>query len=215
MNLKEAFRWQKHLDDLMHTATRMLTPRFGDGACECYTMDVVEHHMYNESNPDKPNCDKPVPPSEHKPEVTSVIEVMLTLIEERAKLSKAIETAKRKAPICIDAEIQTNNFRNQAVKGIELMLSASKPRQINKSGSDYMLDVNKAPVSYVYPVVVEYTERFSRPGINKFLDEVTSKFEETSSQIESSMVNADVDYTPPFSIRATVESLAEKIENNN
>lgn len=201
MNLKEAFRWQRALDKLMSDATYRMC------GSDVEILSAEEIHKYSERNPNKEDVTKPVQQTKKLYKVDDIISLEIMLIKEREKLSAAISEAKRNLDYDIDVALQTNKFRNYATSNISIMLHRNKPRVELKSGSDYMLDINGAPVSYVYPVEVVYEDAFDRAATKKIYDDIIADMEAESVKIETAMINAVVNYTPVFNIRASIDDL--------
>ena len=115
MNLKEAFRYQNFLDRIFGAACISIEKRD-----HCLTQ--TRNHLYNKVNPDMENVKEEVKTEEDFFANDDVIQAMLFLIEEKEKLSIAINKAKESIDMDIDAAVSVNKYRQLLNKSVAFMM---------------------------------------------------------------------------------------------
>jgi len=209
MNLKEAFRYQNFLTTMMANAVNSITSRE-------HSLTTVRIHNRNKVNPDAENLEEIVKVDEFTPNDT-VIRFMIALVDEREKLSSAINEAKAKAPIDIDMSIEGNKFRKLFIDGVKRMNTFTASKRAEQ-GRDYKFNAEGNQVSYLYDIDVTTTESYNREYSKNIVREMVSKSDEISTMIDSVMINQEVDYDPPFNVNDDFEDVMKlfcSADNNN
>ena len=191
MNLKESFRYQKFLDGLMRCAVDYVqTP--------VHCLQSTKNHLRHAVNPEAEDMVEVVDHGEFVP-VDVAMAFMVSLIEEREKLSRAINAAKARIDFDMDASVETNKFRQMMSAAIRRMLvNVSSVRKIKES--DYKFDVNGQQVPYRYDVEVVTTELYDRDVAKALVRATISKADDVSAEIDAAMVNTVVEYDPPYDV---------------
>lgn len=202
MNLKEAFRYQSFLDDLMSDAKRAIT-------ASANATKVVEHHKCSKANAEAKDFDETTEPTGELFECKDLMAFMATLVEEREKLGKAITAAKAKADIDIDAAAEANKFRRVYAESLRSMLRyTDSVRKTQGTGYRFNAEGNQMP--YRYDIEVEISVAFDRAEAKKTMLDALKMADEVSHQIDAIKVNTEVaDYEPPFDVNGSFADAME------
>lgn len=199
MNLKEAFRYQNFLDRIFGAACISIEKRD-----HCLTQ--TRNHLYNKVNPDMENVKEEVKTEEDFFANDDVIQAMLFLIEEKEKLSIAINKAKESIDMDIDAAVSVNKYRQLLNKSLAFMMRLNPCTRI-ETGIAQKFNSTGDPVDYKYDVEVTSVEAYDRKAAKKIMKEVISEADKTSAAIDFVKVNTTVDYTPVFDVNDSFEDV--------
>ena len=199
MNLKEAFRYQNFLDRIFGAACISIEKRD-----HCLTQ--TRNHLYNKVNPDMENVKEEVKTEEDFFANDDVIQAMLFLIEEKEKLSIAINKAKESIDMDIDAAVSVNKYRQLLNKSVAFMMRLNPCTRI-ETGIAQKFNSTGDPVDYKYDVEVTNVEAYDRKAAKKIMKEVISEADKTSAAIDFVKVNTTVDYTPVFDVNDSFEDV--------
>lgn len=199
MNLKEAFRYQNFLDRIFGAACISIEKRD-----HCLTQ--TRNHLYNKVNPDMENVKEEVKTEEDFFANDDVIQAMLFLIEEKGKLSIAINKAKESIDMDIDAAVSVNKYRQLLNKSVAFMMRLNPCTRI-ETGIAQKFNSTGDPVDYKYDVEVTSVEAYDRKAAKKIMKEVISEADKTSAAIDFVKVNTTVDYTPVFDVNDSFEDV--------
>lgn len=199
MNLKEAFRYQNFLDRIFGAACISIEKRD-----HCLTQ--TRNHLYNKVNPDMENVKEEVKTEEDFFANDDVIQAMLFLIEEKEKLSIAINKAKESIDMDIDAAVSVNKYRQLLNKSVAFMMRLNPCTRI-ETGIAQKFNSTGDPVDYKYNVEVTSVEAYDRKAAKKIMKEVISEADKTSAAIDFVKVNTTVDYTPVFDVNDSFEDV--------
>lgn len=199
MNLKEAFRYQNFLDRIFGAACISIEKRD-----HCLTQ--TRNHLYNKVNPDMENVKEEVKTEEDFFANDDVIQAMLFLIEEKEKLSIAINKAKESIDMDIDAAVSVNKYRQLLNKSVAFMMRLNPCTRI-ETGIAQKFNSTGDPVDYKYDVEVTSVEAYDRKAAKKIMKEVISEADKTSAAIDFVKVNTTVDYTPTFDVNDSFEDV--------
>lgn len=199
MNLKEAFRYQNFLDRIFGAACVSIEKRD-----HCLTQ--TRNHLYNKVNPDMENVKEEVKTEEDFFANDDVIQAMLFLIEEKEKLSIAINKAKESIDMDIDAAVSVNKYRQLLHKSVAFMMRLNPCTRI-ETGIAQKFNSTGDPVDYKYDVEVTSVEAYDRKAAKKIMKKVISEADKTSAAIDFVKVNTTVDYTPVFDVNDSFEDV--------
>lgn len=199
MNLKEAFRYQNFLDRIFGAACVSIEKRD-----HCLTQ--TRNHLYNKVNPDMENVKEEVKTEEDFFANDDVIQAMLFLIEEKEKLSIAINKAKESIDMDIDAAVSVNKYRQLLNKSVAFMMRLNPCTRI-ETGIAQKFNSTGDPVDYKYDVEVTSVESYDRKAAKKIMKKVISEADKTSAAIDFVKVNTTVDYTPVFDVNDSFEDV--------
>ena len=108
MNLKEAFRFQNKLQNLMSDAKNILDDRRNITQTKnTYMRSKVVADAEDEVTFDD------IPEPEYAEKITAVTEFLIYLLDEKERLSKAIMETKKSLPIDMDSEVSLNSYRQE------------------------------------------------------------------------------------------------------
>ncbi len=202
MNIKEAFRYQRFLDQLLNEA----------GASICTTghcVTTTKLHNIKEADPASEDKEEVVDEGEFFKN-DDVISFMQRLIEERAKLTTAISEAKRHLNGSIDdmdVANETNKFRRSTAARIKTMLSRTKPGKKVERGTGYKFNAEGNQMAFYYNIDVTTAENFDRAKAKSVMQALLKAADETSAAIDEAQVNTTVDYEAPWDVNDSFEDV--------
>ena len=198
MNLKESFRYQNFLENMMQCAGSSLTDRE-----HCLT--VTKNHLRNKANSDAEDMQETVDYGEFF-QNDDVLAFMLMLVEERSKLTNAIGAAKASLDFDLDAAVETNKFRQTVAQRTKSMLRFTSSKRTER-GTDYKFNVEGNQTQYYYDIEVEAVEAFDREHAKTVVRDTMSESDRVSAQIDFAMINTVVNYEPPFNVNDSFEDV--------
>lgn len=198
MNLKESFRYQNFLENMMSCACSSLTERE-------HSLTVTKKHLRNKANPEAEDMEEVVDYGEFFRN-DDVLSFMLMLVEERSKLTNAIGAAKASIGFDLDAAVETNKFRQSVAQRTKAMLRFTSSKRTER-GTDYKFNVEGNQTQYYYDIEVESVEAFDRERAKDVIRSIMSESDKVSAQIDSAMINTVVDYEPPFNVNDSFEDV--------
>lgn len=202
MNLKEAFRYQTFLGNLMTEATAALNKSE-------VAMDTVRIHLMSKANPDAEDITEPAKGTEPQMDPDKILEFVMRLITERDKLTRAVSKAKAalvESGTDIDADTETNKFRQAAARSAYAMLQMKPSKRIER-GTSYKFNSEGVQSPYHYDIDVTTTERFSRQSAKVIRLNLLSEADKTSASIDSTMITTQVDYEAPWGVNEAFEDI--------
>ena len=171
-----------------------------------HCLTQTRNHLYNKVNPDMENVKEEVKTEEDFFANDDVIQAMLFLIEEKEKLSIAINKAKESIDMDIDAAVSVNKYRQLLNKSVAFMMRLNPCTRI-ETGIAQKFNSTGDPVDYKYDVEVTSVEAYDRKAAKKIMKEVISEADKTSAAIDFVKVNTTVDYTPTFDVNDSFEDV--------
>jgi len=196
MTLKEAFRYQTYLDNLVTVGSMKIT-RFDN------SMEVVKVHKCSDANPDATNFTEIVEVPEHF-KSDDIIRFLDFCIKNKQELSEAISTAKASIDFDIDAATACNKSRQLVHRKVREMLSMNTSKKLEK-GTGYKFNNEGNQTPYFYDIEVVTTEMFSRDDAKAFMKRIISEADELSAKIDAAKVNTEVAYEAPFNVNDTFD----------
>ena len=201
MNLKESFRYQNFLENMMAEAGSSLTSRE-------HSLAVTKRHLRNKSNYEAQDMVETVDVGEFYMN-DDVLSFMLLLVEERQKLTNAIGRAKASVGFDIDAAVETNKFRQTVAARTKAMLRFVSSKR-TEQGRDYKFNVEGNQTPYLYEIEVETTEAFDRGRAKSVVREIMLQADKASAEIDSALINTQVEYEPPFNVNDSFDDVMEE-----
>jgi len=208
MNLKEAFRYQNKLKELMEGANEIL--------CESKNILTVKTtHLRSQvvkEDPDVVVDSENV--SDYAGHANEIARFLMALLTEREKLCKAIHEAKMGMDIDMDSETTLNRQRQYMARTFRNMTAfKSGEKVIPNGGFGYRFNGEGNQVTYRCDAKQVTTIDFDRNMIRKLAVEMNKKADEVSTKLDESMIATKVDHTPIFDINDSFdEILTEFIE---
>ncbi|MCD8376451.1 MAG: hypothetical protein LUD69_05860 [Oscillospiraceae bacterium] len=207
MNLKESFRYQTFLGNLMRNASSSIMAKD-----HCLTTE--KEHLRSQSDPDALDITETVVSEEHFYPNDTVIAFLEWLVAERSRLSEAIGRAKSKVGFDIDAAIETNKFRQNIASSIQEMLRR-KPTTKKENGIGYKFNAEGNQVEYHYDVIVSTQPNYNTEVAKSVMRCMITEADKTSSEIDAALVNTEVDYTPVYDVNESFDDVMAMFEVQN
>lgn len=206
MNLKETFRYQNFLDSMMRAASNSVMNRE-----HCLT--VTKTHLRNKANPDAENIVETVEVEKFYSN-DDVLRFMEWLVNEKAALTQAISKAKAAISLDLDTAIETNKFRQQVNNAIKNMLRFA-PRKTVEQGRDYKFNLEGNQTVYYYDIEMESVEAYDKANAKKLMRDMISTSDTVSADIDSALINTQVDYEPKYDVNESFEDVMEAFISQN
>ena len=205
MNLKEAFRFQNKLESLIMNTENILDDE------DCVTL-TKRTYLYKKANPDAENETVTIiPDTEYYRQLNEMIEFAVYLLDQREKLSEAINKAKRGLPLDLDGEGSLNRYRQRLSETFRRM-ARIKSREVTETngGVGYRFNNEGNQVAYKCDVKRVTTINFNRNTVRKYAAQLSEKADIASAEIDRCMINYEVDYQPEFDVNDSFDEVFEK-----
>ena len=205
MNLKEAFRFQNKLESLIMNTENILDDE------DCVTL-TKRTYLYKKANPDAENETVTIiPDTEYYRQLNEMIEFAVYLLDQREKLSEAINKAKRGLPLDLDGEVSLNRYRQRLSETFRRM-ARIKSREVTETngGVGYRFNNEGNQVAYKCDVKRVTTINFNRNTVRKYAAQLSERADSASSEIDRCMINYEVDYQPEFDVNDSFDEVFEK-----
>ena len=205
MNLKEAFRFQNKLESLIVDTENILDDK------DCVTL-TKRTYLYKKANPDAENETVTIiPDTEYYRQLNEMIEFAVYLLDQREKLSEAINKAKRGLPLDLDGEVSLNRYRQRLSESFRRM-ARIKSREVTETngGVGYRFNNEGNQVAYKCDVERVTTINFNRNTVRKYAAQLSEKADNASAEIDRCMINYEVDYQPEFDVNDSFDEVFEK-----
>ena len=204
MNLKESFRYQNFLDQMLSEAAMYLGNRGN-------ITTVTETHLRSKANPDAQDETLDATPerllsADVKPD--DVVDFLLRVLDEKVNLSLAIDEAKKNCDFAIDAELNANRARQQAAIALAGMAEVKATERI-KAGKSYKFNAEGNQMGYTYDVKEVTTIDYDRNRVKALVKKLHRESDEVSTQADRMMVSLEVDFIPAFDVNSNFEDAVE------
>jgi len=200
VNLKEAFRFQNKLQTMMDEARGIL----GREQNITKVQNTYLRRKMMAGAEDETVMEQPA--TEYSEQITDVAAFLLYLLEEREKLSTAIHKTKAvlDLPAGLDGEMSLNSKRQEIANLFRFMAGLRNSETlVANGGTGYRFNNEGNQVSYRCDVKRVVTIHFDRNRIRRMCGELSRKADEISCALDAALVNAQVDYEPPFDVNDT------------
>ena len=205
MNLKEAFRFQNKLQAILGDALLILGQDRNVTETEnTYLRKKVMPEAENETV-------KEAPSTEYADKINELVSFTLFLLDEKERLFAAIRKAKSEQSIDIDSETSLNGNRQQIASILAHMagLRASETVLAN-GGYGYRFNAEGNQVAYKCDVRKVTTINYDRNVVREKAKTLRAKSDAVSAEIDRCVVNATVDYVPPFDVNSNFADVFEE-----
>lgn len=205
MNLKEAFRFQNKLESLIMNTENILDDE------DCVTL-TKRTYLYKKANTDAENETMTIiPDTEYYRQLNEMIEFAVYLLDQREKLSEAINKAKRGLPLDLDGEVSLNRYRQRLSESFRRM-ARIKSREVTETngGVGYRFNNEGNQVAYKCDVKRVTTINFNRNTVRKYAAQLSEKADIASAEIDRCMINYEVNYQPEFDVNDSFDEVFEK-----
>ena len=202
MNLKDTFRAQNKLQALMDEASDILQDRGN-------TLKVTTTHLRSKVMPDAQDAVvEESAPSEYAEHINQVAAFLMAMLAEREKLSAAICAAKSKLTLDMDSETGLNRTRRSLADTFRRMAVLRNSEVVlPNGGSGYRFNGEGNQVSYRCDAKRVTTINFDRNKIRGMATELGRRADEVSARLDQCMVNTTVDYTLPFEMNDSFDTI--------
>lgn len=198
MNLKEAFRYQNFLDELLGTAYSYLNNKN-------FVVSTVETHLKSQVNPDaKDEVIEVQKPYDVDFTPNDLIDFVVKVINEKEKLSNIISDAKMRTEIDIDVAIALNK-KKQGFARVLQSLSNIKSGEKVKNASDYKFNTDGNQVSYYYKINEVTKIDFDRNDVRGLYKKLLKETDNVSTKLDSILINTELDFNPNWDINDSFE----------
>lgn len=203
MTLKESFRYQNFLDTILGQAENYLRQ------LDNY-MIITEEHLRNkavaaaenEITDNLANREIAV-----KPDV--LIDFVVSVLEEKDALTKAINAAKTQHCNDLDVLVEINKSRRGVTEVLKRM-ARTKGKDSVTRGSAYTLNTEGNQVNYYYDIKRTSRIDFNRAKVKSLISRLSVDSDRASATIDYWQTSVPVDFAPQFDLNDTFEELAEE-----
>ena len=202
MVLKEAYRYQKFLTGLIQSAEYYLYKRE-------FVTTVEQYHERKKSNPDADNetiQKENLTKSSVDFTANDLLRFIPELLDEKEKLSVAINKAKDTTEIDIDASLSMNKQKQEFIRVLNDM-NSKKSCEKTITGKGYKFNVNNEQVPYIYDVVEKTTIDFDRNTVKALIKKYSKETDHVSTMLDRIVLTTQVDFEPKYDINDTLEEL--------
>lgn len=201
MVLKEAYRYQNYLNDLICDAQSYLIRKD-------FITTTKQTHNRNKVNRDATDEVVDVAKSytvEFSP--TNLVDFIVKAINEKQRLSDAIVAAKKTAEIDIDSSIAMNKVKQGYVVILNNMAN-TKPSERKTRGTDYKINaIDGNQMSYYYDIDEVVTIDYDRNDVKALAKKLSKEADEVSTKLDIIELTTKVDYEPTWDIGDSLEDV--------
>ena len=198
MNLKEAFRYQNKLQQLMADG-EVILQRDGN------VTKVENTALRSKVMPDAADeTTLETPGTEYAEQITQVAVLLMYLLEERERLSRAIRAAKQSMDMDFDGEVSLNTRRQELARIFRHMSQIRCSEKLYPgAGVGYKFNAEGNQGSYRCELKTVTTINFDRNKIRAYAAGLNKKADQISAELDKRMVNTQVHYDAPFDVNDT------------
>ena len=204
MNLKEAFQAQNKINELFEHFTNYLQS-------ERNITTVTEKHFRSKAAAGQ--IDEVLDVTNYDDKIydtNKVINFLMVLIDERAKIAKAIHAAKSKMTFDIDTAVDVNKKRHKTAEVLrELRQLKSKSLLRKNAGTGYVFNKDGNQTDFRYDVEVVTTIDFDRNKVRDLVQKLQVEADNISNEIDAALIGTQVDYVLPFDPHASAAEILE------
>ena len=204
MNLKEAFQAQNKIEDLFVTLEDYLS--------NTNNITVkIEKHLRSKSVKGQENEELDVTDYNHKIyDTKKALKFFLSLLDEREKISAAIQAAKSEMEFDIDSAVDVNKKRHLVLDVLRRMSRLQSESRLRKNaGTGYVFNNEGNQTSYNYDIEVVTTIDYDRNKVRDKISTLQTQADEVSNKIDSALINTQVNYVLPFDSHASLLEILE------
>lgn len=213
-NINEACKLAKNIENWKDTLSYLINSRE-------YIYKTTEVHMKKASNPEAEDETKT---SEEKNQkqyditIDEIIELVGVLIEEKGKISRAIEDVKHSISIDVKGVALTLDPAIEYNKGLRKFIyslsSLNKAKNTNSEsqGRDYKLDNEGKQTPYYYNVKSTCEITFDKDESKKLEKELKKLADRISVDIDKAKINTLVEVDTVYDINDTLEDVISRFK---
>ena len=198
ITLKEAFRYQNKLQNLMAEAHSILSK-------EKNVTRVEKTTLQSKVNPGSEDIvTVEIPDTEFEGQITEIAMLMMFLLNERERLSQAIRGAKEKMNIDFDGEVSLNTKRQEIAKVFQQMCEIrSSEVTLSGGGIGYRFNSEGNQVSFRCDLKKAVSINFDRNKVRTYANGLNKKADWISAELDKALVNTEVVYDAPFDVNSS------------
>jgi len=211
ISLKESFRILTFIDKTISSLTSYLSNKNN-------SISILEKHLKEKSNPEAKDEELDMTTiREYKDASTvDIIQLVKTLISQKAKLEIAVENAKR--ILVIESDINkfsldsaiSNAKQSRNLANVLDNLIKIKSEETKRQGQAFRFNLNLEETPYRYDINVVKTVDFDKDIISNNYKCLLEKADKLSISIEKSMMDEIVEYEFPYSIHDSIADIVSK-----
>jgi len=200
MILKEAYRYQNYLSNLISSAEGYLCKKD-------FITETTQTHNRKKVNPEAED-EVMVVKTSYNVDFTpmQLIEFINKALVEKQKLTNAIDTAKKNAEINIDSSIEMNRIK-QGYIGVLSSMTKTKPSETVSRGSGYKFNTDGNQVAYYYDIDNVTTINFDRNDVRGISKKLQKETDDVSIKIDAIQATTEVDYEPIWDLSDSLEDI--------
>lgn len=226
MNLKDAFRYQNKLSDLLRTAQSYL-------ASPDYTTQVKDVHLRSKVDPTAADEVQYVVTNndddlmDYYPSATNfsplasatlstlppanvMIAFLLDVLDIKAQLTAAIHQAKKQQPFDLDGASALNAQRQEAARYLRSLTNQQATEKIIPGGgSGYRFNQEGNQITYRCDLKRITTINYDRQKVRQAAARLSQTADDISAQIDRCLIDTMVEFEPPFDVNATFGEILE------
>ena len=206
MNIKEAFRYQNKLKQVLDMTTSALST-------QSLITSTKTKFLYSKVNPDAQ--DEVIETTAENDSVfakdpNTTVEFAMFILDEREKLNKAIADAKASSSIDIDSEVDLNVSRRALANTLRYMAGIkSSSTTVKNGGTGYKFNADGEQVSYRCDIDKVTTINFDRNKVKKLASDLGKEADSISTKLDASLITTEVAYEPPFDVNDDIQTIFE------
>ncbi len=202
MNLKDAFRFQNKIQELMGEAKTIL--RNEGNITE--TKTTVFRSKADSQAEDEVTV--ATPDSEYAGQINKIVSFLLWLMGLREKLAKAIRRTKTELSFDIDGEVSLNKERQELASYFRRMIALKNSEKlVSGGGRGYRFNADGNQVSYLCDIKRVTTINFDRTMVRNLCSELNRRSDAVSNEIDQTLVNSNVDFISPFDVNDSFDEV--------
>ena len=141
------------------------------------------------------------------------LKFFLSLIDEREKISAAIQAAKAKMEFSLDSAVDVNKKRHLVLDVLRRMSRLQSESRLRKNaGTGYVFNNEGNQTSYNYDIEVVTTIDYDRNKVRATVEKNQKHADEISNKIDAALINTQVDYILPFDSHASLVEILEDFQ---
>ena len=203
ITLKEAFRYQNFLDNILGQAENYLR-------CSDNYMIVTEEHLRSKA---VANAEDQVTDNKVDREISVapdiLVDFVVSVLTEKEKLTNAINKAKTQHCNDFDVFIEVNKARRGVVETLKRM-SRTKGKETIIRGSAYTMNAEGNQIQYFYDIKKTSVVDFDRRKVKSLVNKLSADADRASATIDYWQTSVPVDFSPLYDLNDTFEELAEQ-----
>lgn len=200
MILKEAYRYQNYLSNLISSAEGYLCKKD-------FITETTQTHNRKKVNPEAED-EVMVVKTSYNVDFTpmQLIEFINKALVEKQKLTNAIDTAKKNAEINIDSSIEMNRIKQGYINVLSSMTKTKSSETVSR-GSGYKFNADGNQVAYYYNIDNVTTINFDRNDVRGILKKLQKETDDVSIKIDAIQATTEVDYEPIWDLSDSLEDI--------